>query len=153
MSEVIANSYFCGAGLMDSGLIEAGVTIGQSFELDTAACKTYRQNIGDHVVNVDISEKLVLDDKDCHAQIFTYPCNKYSTIGDIHGVRTGDDLFLHSLRHLAISSPEMYAVENVPGMRAFPLVVEAMTKIKPYHVQVFCPVNSNIWLPQTESGL
>lgn len=55
--------------------------------------------------------------------VFTYPCTKYRTIADIHGTRTGDELFLHTLRHLAIARPD-------------------------YYVQVFCPIKSETWLPQ-----
>jgi DNA (cytosine-5)-methyltransferase 1 len=59
--------------------------------------------------------------------VATYPCTKYSPIADIHGVRTGDDLFLHFFRHVAIRRPELYVVENVPGMKKFPIVMEAVT--------------------------
>ena len=150
---VVANSYFCGAGLMDVGLMQAGVQIGQAFELDAAACKTYRQNIGDHVRQVDLTEELVLEQDECDVMVFTYPCTKYSTISDIHGTRTGDELFLHSLRHLALRRPEAYVVENVPGMRAFPVVMEAMTRLPDYYVQTFCPVKSEQWLPQRRNRL
>jgi len=85
--------------------------------------------------------------------LFTYPCTKYSTIADIHKSRTGDELFLHALRHLAIARPEFYAVENVPGMRAFPIVMEAMTKMPDYYIQVFCPIKSELWLPQRRDRL
>lgn len=150
---VTVNSYFCGAGLMDSGLIDAGIQINQAFELDADACKTYRANHGDHIKQCDIANELVLEQGSCDGMVFTYPCTKYSTIGDIHGVRTGDELFLHALRHLAIARPEFYVVENVPGMRAFPIVVEAMTKMPDYYVTVFCPIKSEIWLPQRRDRL
>lgn len=150
---VTVNSYFCGAGLMDSGLIDAGIQINQAFELDADACKTYRANHGDHIKQCDIANELVLEQDSCDGMVFTYPCTKYSTIGDIHGVRTGDELFLHALRHLAIARPEFYVVENVPGMRAFPIVVEAMTKMPDYYVTVFCPIKSEIWLPQRRDRL
>jgi len=39
--------------------------------------------------------------------------HKVFAIGDIHGVRTGDDLVLHFFRHVAIRRPELYVVENV----------------------------------------
>lgn len=149
----IVNSYFCGAGLLDIGLLNSGVEIGQSFELDEAACKTYRHNIGSHLQHVDITESLILEQDACDGMIFTYPCTKYSTIADIHKTRTGDELFLHALRHLAVARPEFYVVENVPGMKAFPVVMEAMTKMPDYYVQVFCPVNSNLWLPQRRERL
>lgn len=147
------NSYFCGAGLMDIGLLEAGITINQAFELDPDACKTYRHNLGDHVKQCDITQELVLEQDSCDGMVFTYPCTKYSTIADIHGTRTGDELFLHALRHLAIARPEFYAVENVPGMRAFPIVMEAMSKLPDYYVQIFCPIKSETWLPQRRHRL
>ncbi len=151
--EILINSYFAGAGLMDIGLQDAGLTIQQAFELDEAACKTYRHNIGDHIKHCDITEQLVLEQDKCHGMVFTYPCTKYSTIGDIHGVRTGDDLFLHALRNLAIARPEFYIVENVPGMKAFPIVMEAMTKMPDYHIKMFCPVQTETWLPQRRDRL
>src|SRR5256714_15579930 len=85
--------------------------------------------------------------------VATYPCTKYSPIGDIHGVRTGDDLFLHFFRHVAIRRPELYVVENVPGMKKFPVVMEAMTKLPDYYVHVECPVKSSTWLPQKRDRL
>lgn len=147
------NSYFCGAGLMDAGLIRAGINIKQAFELDKDACKTYRKNFGKHIKQCDISQELVMEQDSCDAMVFTYPCTKYSTIADIHEARTGDDLFLHSLRHLAIARPELYMVENVPGMKAFPVVMEAMTRMPDYYIQVFCPIESSVWLPQRRSRL
>lgn len=147
------NSYFCGAGLMDAGLIKSGITINQAFELDKDACKTYRVNIGNHVKECDLTSELVLEQDSCHGMVFTYPCTKYSTAANLNGTRTGDELFLHALRHLAIARPEFYVVENVPGMRAFPIVMEAMTKMPDYYVQVFCPIKSEMWLPQRRDRL
>lgn len=150
---VSVNSYFSGAGLMDIGLTEAGININQAFEIDIDACKTYRANLGEHIVECDIAQQMVLEQDSCDGMVFTYPCTKYSRIADIHGTRSGDDLFLHALRHLAVAKPEFYVVENVPGMRAFPIVMEAMTKMPDYYVQVFCPIKSEFWLPQRRDRL
>ena len=150
---ITLNSYFSGAGLMDIGLIEAGLQIAQSFEIDPTCCKVQRENLGGAVIECDISQKLALDEQDCDAMVFTYPCTKYSPIADIHGTRTGDELFLHALRHIALKRPELYAVENVPGMRKFKVVMEAMTKLPEYYVQMFCPVKSETWLPQRRNRL
>jgi len=147
------NSYFSGAGLMDIGLMDAGINIRQAFELDVDACSTYRHNLGDHMKQCDITTELVLEQDSCDGMAFTYPCTKYSTMASIHGTRTGDDLFLHSLRHLAIAKPEFYVVENVPGMKAFPVVMEVMTKLPDYHIQTFCPIKSELWLPQRRDRL
>ncbi len=150
---ISVNSYFCGAGLMDMGLLRAGLHINQAFELDADACKTYRSNIGDHIKQCDLTQELVSDQVDSDFMVFTYPCTKYSTIADIHKTRTGDELFLHALRHVAVGKPEGYVIENVPGMRAFPVVMEAMTKLPDYYITTFCPVKSESWLPQRRNRL
>src|SRR4051794_10565181 len=111
------NSYFSGAGLMDIGLQQAGVTLQQSFEIDPVCCATARRNLPHEIVECDITRKLVKADKPAEVKVFTYPCSKYSAIADIHGTRSGDDLYLHALRHMAIEPPEVYVAENVPGMR------------------------------------
>lgn len=150
---VLVNSYFSGAGLMDLGLQQGGLTVQQSFEIDPLCCDTLRRNFDHEVVQTDIKQKLVAKERECQVMIATYPCNRYSAIGDIHGVRTGDDLFLHFFRHVAIKRPEVYALENVPGMKKFPVVMEAMTKLPDYYVHVVCPVKSSIWLPQRRNRL
>lgn len=147
------NSYFSGAGLLDIGLMQAGVNIQQSYELDSVACKVQRENLDHEVIESDISQKLVADENHADVMAFTYPCTKYSSIADIHGTRTGDELFLHALRHVAINQPEMYVIENVPGMRAFPIVMEAMTRLPDYYVQTYCPIQSQTWLPQKRDRL
>ena len=151
--QVLTNTYFSGAGLMDIGLEAGGLTLQQSFEIDGMCCDTMRYNFSHEVVQCDITQKLVHAEKECHVMVATYPCTKYSPIGDIHGVRTGDDLFLHFFRHVAIRRPELYVVENVPGMKKFPVVMEAMTKLPDYYVHVACPVKSSTWLPQKRDRL
>lgn len=147
------NSYFSGAGLMDLGLARAGCELGQSYEIDPLCCATARENFNHEVVDCDIQDKLVMLEKPCDVMVATYPCTKYSPIADIHGVRTGDSLYLHFFRHVAIKRPECYVLENVPGMRKFPVVMEAMTKLPDYYVTTFCPISSDTWLPQKRDRL
>jgi DNA (cytosine-5)-methyltransferase 1 len=47
----------------------------------------------------------------------------------------------------------MYVLENVPGMKKFPLVMEAMSKLPDYYVNIFCPLDANMWLPQNRARL
>ena len=150
---MIVKSYFSGAGLFDMGFNLAGIDIAESFELDETCCKVQRNNFSHKVTCVDLKQKLVVSDLDTDVMIFTYPCTKYSTISDIHGTRTGDELFLHAFRHMAIVLPEVFIIENVPGMRAFPVVMEAMTRLPGYYVTTFCPVKSENWLPQRRDRL
>ena len=151
--KIVANSYFSGAGLFDIGLIEGGLDIQQSFEIDPICCETQRNNFSHEIIQSDITQKRVLSDKPCDVMIATYPCTKYSYAADIHGTRTGDDLFLHFFRHIALKQPEIYVVENVPGMKKFPVVMEALTRLPDYYVTVFCPLKAEKWLPQKRDRL
>ena len=150
---ITAKSYFSGAGGMDLGMREAGVEVIESFEIDTIACDTLRKNFKHRVNECDITKVTVLDQQDADVYIGTFPCTKYSSIADIHGSRTGDDLFLHFFRHVALAQPEMYVVENVPGMKKFQVVMECLTKLPNYYVRVECPVNTSMWLPQERKRL
>ena len=150
---ILVNSYFSGAGLMEIGLRNAGLTLQQSFELDCTCVATHRLNFDHEVKACDLREKLVRDEKPADVLVATYPCNKYSEAADLHGTRKGDDLCWHFFRHLAIHRPEVYVVENVPGMRKFPVVMESMTALPDYYVHVECPVQSELWLPQRRDRL
>lgn len=151
-----AKGYFSGCGGMEIGIMQAGINVIQSLDLDIEAtsCMKNNSNYFTHsVLTQDIKDKTVLEQPDSDIIIGTYPCTKYSTIADLHSTRTGDDLFLHFFRHIAISRPEMYIVENVPGMKKFKVVMEAMTKLPDYYVNVFCPVDASNWLPQSRKRL
>jgi DNA (cytosine-5)-methyltransferase 1 len=151
MYKPTAKGYFSGCGGMELGMMQAGVQMIQSLDLDpkATACMANNPQYFDHaVLTEDISNKLVLPQERSDIVIGTYPCTKYSTIADIHGTRTGDDLYLHFARHIMLERPEMYVLENVPGMKKFPVVMELMTRLPDYYVNVFCPVNALSWLPQ-----
>lgn len=151
-----AKSYFSGAGLMDIGLMQAGINIIQSLDLDKNAVDAMKRNtnyFNHKIIRADIKDILVLDQTKTDIIVGTYPCNHYSPIADLHDARTGDDLFLHFFRHIAIEQPEMYIVENVPGMKKFKVVMEAMTKLPNYYVNIFCPLSASIWVPQRRDRL
>jgi DNA (cytosine-5)-methyltransferase 1 len=150
---MIVKSYFSGGGLFDIGFNLAGIEIAESFELDETCCKVQQKNFTHKVTCVDLKQKLVVSDLETDVMIFTYPCTRYSTISDIHGTRTGDELFLHAFRHMAIALPEVFIIENVPGMKAFPVVMEAMTRLPGYYVTTFCPIKTENWLPQRRDRL
>lgn len=141
---------------MEIGMMQAGVNIIQSLDIDAAAVDCMNANssyFGHVVIKESIENITVLDQPKTDMIVGTYPCTKYSAIADIHGTRTGDHLFLHFFRHIAIEKPEMYVVENVPGMLKFKVVMEAMTKLPDYYVNVFCPVDAANWLPQRRKRL
>lgn len=156
MYKPTAKGYFSGCGGMEIGLQQAGVQLIQSLDLDISAVQSMAANphyFNHAILHKDIKDLTVLEQPSTDIIVGTYPCTKYSPIADIHGTRTGDDLFLHFFRHIAIELPEMYIVENVPGMKKFKVVMEAMTKLPQYYVQVFCPIDAAIWLPQRRKRL
>ena len=156
MYKPTAKGYFSGGGLIEIGFIQAGVNVIQSLDIDTAATSVMKHNtqyFNHTVLNEDITQKTVLDQEKSDIHIFTYPCTKYSAIADIHESRTGDELYLHALRHMVLELPEMFILENVPGMKKFRVVMEAMTKLPNYYITVFCPVDAENWLPQRRRRL
>lgn len=156
MYKPTANGYFSGGGGLDLGMIRAGVNVQMSMDIDpkaVACMKANSQYFSHEVRCCDISTQTVLDQPKADVHLYTYPCTKYSAIADIHGTRTGDELYLHALRHTAVAKPEMFVLENVPGMRKFPIVMEAMTKLPDYHYQIFCPLNASNWVPQDRKRL
>lgn len=150
---ITAKSYFSGAGGMDLGIIEAGIEIVRSYELDETCCKTLKNNFKHEILQEDVTKITVLDQPKTDIIIGTFPCTRYSFASEINKTRTGDELFLHFFRHIALEKPEMYIVENVPGMKKFTVVMEALTKLPDYYVRVECPVNANLWLPQERKRL
>jgi DNA (cytosine-5)-methyltransferase 1 len=152
----IANGNFSGGGFLEVGLAQEGIEFVQSQDIDpkaTASMKRNPQYFPHNVVTADIRMQTVAEQPDADIIVGTYPCTKYSAIADIHGTRTGDDLFLHFFRMLAIKQPEVYVMENVPGMRKFPVVMEAMSKLPGYYVNIFCPIDAALWLPQRRERL
>lgn len=147
------SSYFSGAGGLDYGLSEAGCDVVQSLEYDKTCCDTLAKNFNHKIVQDDITKVTVLDQVQSDVIALTFPCTKYSSIADIHGTRTGDELFLHGFRHVALKLPEVFTLENVPGMKKFKVVMECFTKLPNYYVNVFCPLDASNWLPQKRARL
>ncbi|KKN20208.1 hypothetical protein LCGC14_0937890 [marine sediment metagenome] len=109
-------SYFSGAGGLDLGLIQGGLTPVMSLELDVRACKTHSLNFDHPLRQEDITNTTVLDQDHADVYVATYPCTKYSDLADIHGTRSGDDLFLH---FLARTVSEMFEGQQTTKNRIF----------------------------------
>ncbi|MDD5015485.1 MAG: DNA cytosine methyltransferase, partial [Atribacterota bacterium] len=143
---------FSGAGGMDLGLSLAGIKIIQSLDIDHIACDTLRWNFTHTILEEDITNKIVLEQPRSHVLIGTFPCNKYSSGANLHGTRLGDDLFLHFFRHIVLEQPEIYVIENVPGIEKFQAVIEAFMQLPDYYTQIG-HINASIWLPQHRSRI
>lgn len=152
-----AESFFSGAGGLDLGMTLSGVQVLKSLDLDPKASKCMSDNshyFPHEVINGNIEEQMALENSiGTDIILGTWPCKKYSTTANVHGTRTGDHLYLHFFRMLALKQPEMYVVENVPGMKKFKIVMEAISKMPGYYMNIFCPLKTDTWLPQTRDRL
>lgn len=105
-------------------------------EYDKYACQTLRKNFPDGKVHeCDIRTLMVRAYTRTYypVHLYTYPCDHYSDYANVWGVQTGDDLYLHCLRNNILLWPEVLIVENVLGMRKFPVVMELWRNLPHYH--------------------
>ena len=134
---------FSGAGGLSLGLRAAGFHVLAAVENDVAAAKTYRRNLGEHLVEAsvdDISpEKLLaavgLEPGGCDLLVGGPPCQGFSV------QRRGDDkdsrnqLVLRYLAFIETIRPKFFLMENVRGlmskrgMRYFNRVLERAEEI------------------------
>jgi len=121
-------SLFSGCGGMDLGFNGGFTFLGRRYakhpfeiiwanELNEAACRTYRRNIGNHVRQGDIWA--MLDDLPSQADILIggFPCQDISVNGKgagISGKRSG--LYRAMVEAIALVKPKLFVAENVKGL-------------------------------------
>jgi DNA (cytosine-5)-methyltransferase 1 len=110
-------SLFSGAGGLDLGFIEAGHEIIWANDLFEDATKTYKKNIGDHIVCKDISEISSEQIPEHDILIGGFPCQGFSVANtgrSENDVR--NKLYLQFLRILQEKQPKFFVAENVKGI-------------------------------------
>lgn len=104
---------FCGAGGLSLGLVQAGFSVVAAMDGWSAAVETYRQNLGDHVSRVDITEDLEVPQ--AHVIVGGPPCQGFSSAG----LRRSDDhrntLVAVFAQIVARARPPAFVFENVEG--------------------------------------
>lgn len=121
-------SLFSGCGGMDLGFVGGFHFLGQDYqktgfkiiwanEISAAACKTYRKNLGDYIVEGDISEKMADLPKEADVIIGGFPCQDISINGKmlgIHGKRSS--LYTYIVEAVKKVQPKVFVAENVGGL-------------------------------------
>ncbi len=123
-------SLFSGCGGMDLGFIGGFEFLGWRYDrlpnrivfandISAAACRTYRGNIGDHIVQADIDDAIGgLPDR-CDILVGGFPCQDVSVNGKRQaagGSRTV--LYTRMLDAIRHSRPSAFVAENVKGLMA-----------------------------------
>ncbi|MBN3345522.1 DNA (cytosine-5-)-methyltransferase [Clostridium botulinum] len=109
-------SLFSGAGGLDLGFLNAGFNIIWSNDFDKYAVKSYRANIGEHIVEGDIAE--IWEQMPEHQVLIGgFPCQPFSMMGHQKGF---DDergtLFFTIEKILERHNPNIIVLENVKGL-------------------------------------
>jgi DNA (cytosine-5)-methyltransferase 1 len=114
-------SLFSGCGGIDLGFIKAGAKVVWANDIDCDAVKTYKRNIGEHIVCKDIYEVNV-DEIPNDADMIAggFPClgftiakGKTRNINDKYNF-----LYKEYIRVLQAKMTKYFLIENVPGMKS-----------------------------------
>lgn len=110
-------SLFSGAGGLDLGFTMAGHEIVWANDIYEDAVKTYRQNLGDHIVCKDIALVDAADIPNCDIIIGGFPCQGFSVANVKRHV---DDernvLYKQLIRIIEAKKPKFFLAENVKGL-------------------------------------
>jgi DNA (cytosine-5)-methyltransferase 1 len=128
------NSFFCGAGGMDLGFIQAGFEVVGAWDFDKYAVESYTHNIGDHVQKMSVTDMKGSNVPKVNGWLFGFPCQDISIAGKQKGMIKGETrsgLFYEIMRLLdeVDEKPEWILAENVKAVNKFiPTIQEEYDK-------------------------
>jgi DNA (cytosine-5)-methyltransferase 1 len=110
-------SLFSGGGLMDYGFIRAGYDVIWANDIDPNAVKAYKTNIGEHIVQGDISKLNTSDIPEADVIIGGFPCQPFSFSGANEGVKDDNGKLAYQFyRMIKAKRPYAFVAENVKGL-------------------------------------
>lgn len=121
-------SMFSGCGGMDLGFVGGFDFLGRSYgktgfrivwanEINAAACKTYRQNLGTYILEGDISEAIEHLPSSADVVIGGFPCQDISINGKMLGIRgKRSSLYTYIIEAVKAVHPKVFVAENVGGL-------------------------------------
>ena len=120
-------SLFSGAGGMDLGFIKAGFEICFANDIDSNAVKTYKKNIGGHIIEGNISEMFMNNYEIEKYQkidviIVGPPCQGFSIAGKIARSFKDDErnsLYKEFIRVVDVIKPKIVVMENVANLYTY----------------------------------
>lgn len=121
-------SLFSGCGGMDLGLVGGFDFLGKHYsktgfeviwanEINPAACRTYRENFGDYIVEGDIAKQIELIPKSADIVVGGFPCQDISINGKMLGVNgKRSSLYTYVVEAVKRVKPLVFIAENVGGL-------------------------------------
>ncbi|MDR2660094.1 MAG: DNA cytosine methyltransferase [Spirochaetaceae bacterium] len=121
-------SLFSGCGGMDLGFLGGFEFLGKKYkktnfdiiwanEINTAACNTYRKNIGANIVEGDIRETIATLPETADLVIGGFPCQDISINGKMAGIKgKRSSLYTFLVEAVKKVQPKMFIAENVKGL-------------------------------------
>ena len=114
-------SLFSGAGGMDLGFIQAGFEVIWANDFDSTAIKTYKRNIGNHIVLGDItkieSDDIPLKENEVDLVIGGFHCKGFSIANKNRNMEDKRNfLYKEMLRIINDKKPKFFVAENVKGL-------------------------------------
>lgn len=113
-------SLFSGAGLLDYSFKDPRFRFVYGCDFDADACKTYRENIGDHIVCDDIRNISSTDVPDCDLVIGGPCCQGYSNANRVDiekkSAKLKRLLIDDYIRIVKDKQPSVFVIENVPQL-------------------------------------
>jgi DNA (cytosine-5)-methyltransferase 1 len=128
--------FFAGAGGDMCGFSLAGLRPVFAVEMNRYRCQTLRLNFPlCKVFEGPIQQLLLANYPPGEIPVFfiTFPCDRYSLASNMHGMWTGDSLYLEALREIVLHYPEIIILENVLGIKKFHRVMETFSALPLYY--------------------
>lgn len=120
-----AIDFFCGAGGLTRGMLDAGISVVAGIDNDYRVKKTYESNnkpsrfiVADiKDVNIDaLRQEFGIGMKEPTLYAACTPCQPFSTLNTMHAVDGRKSLILDFARIVGQAPPDYIIVENVPGL-------------------------------------
>lgn len=120
-----AIDFFCGAGGLTRGLLDAGISVVAGVDSNQRLQRTYERNnrpsrfVARDISDVNIAElreELGIRPTDTTLYAACTPCQPFSTLNTAKGEDTRESLLLDFAEIVATSPPDFIIVENVPGL-------------------------------------
>ena len=109
-------SLFTGCGGMDLGFIKAGFKVLWAHDINKDCCATYHQNIGSHIVCMNIKDVNTQDIPDTDVIIGGPPCQGFSIAGKMRRSDPRNQLLWNFVDIVSNKKPKIFVMENVKAL-------------------------------------